>query len=123
MTTLNVHRLVKRYVDRLLRIYLGRGALAFRIVNVVALIGLYYSVHETARNAATAEAKEYVDLHLKDYIKDSAADVSKSIDAIHAKLLFEEQYSSMVTQRETLELALSILRGQVDLVKSKKGTA
>jgi hypothetical protein len=67
--------MVKRYVDRLFRLYLGKGLAAFGVLNIVALIGIFYSVHQTARDAATVEANRYVDLNLKRYIEDEAKDV------------------------------------------------
>lgn len=92
--------------------YLVKAGVVFGIGNILALIGLFYSVHETAIAIATTETTRYVDEHLKAPLAEVQNDISKANDYIQT---LYTNYGQLLERKVNLD------REFADMDKSLEG--
>jgi chromosome segregation ATPase len=112
---------IKECVNRLIVQY----AAAFGLVNVVAVVALFYSVTQVANTAAKSEAQRYVDESLKLPVQFAQQAIQKSVDdakkatddALSNVKQFAQDYPHLLAQKEILEGEIADLQKSIATVK------
>jgi len=119
LTQSEATKFITENVNRLLISYVKQGAIAFGVVNVLALIGLFYSVHKTAMVAAQSEAVQYVDQHMKSSIEETQKLISTANDNLSA--LYRD-YGMLLERKAILEHSIGGLSTSLDVLKNSDST-